>query len=85
MVRFAAVAAPLLPGIAGACPNCYGSSEGSVLQMYYWSTALLSVLPFAIAASVYLLASRARQRATTDESGQHASALSTTGKPSPTA
>ncbi|MBI4518985.1 MAG: hypothetical protein HY699_24605 [Deltaproteobacteria bacterium] len=38
-----------------ACPNCYGSSDSRVLDTYYFSTVMLSLLPFAIMAAIAAL------------------------------
>ncbi len=40
------------PVAATACPMCYGSSSSRVLDIYYLSTLLLSLLPFAIVAAI---------------------------------
>ncbi len=52
-----------LPGAAHACPLCYGSSAPQVLNAYYLSTAVLSLLPFAIVGAIGLLAVRMLRRA----------------------
>jgi hypothetical protein len=53
--------------------------------MYYWSTAFLSLLPFAIAGSIYLVASRVGRRAAESEAREDASAIETEPEPNPAA
>jgi hypothetical protein len=48
----AATALALGAGRAAACPSCYGSSESKVLDTYYLSTVMLSLLPFALVAAI---------------------------------
>lgn len=53
----------LVPAVSLACPMCYGSSPAVVLQSYYLTAALLSLLPFAVIGGIAVLAFRmARQR-----------------------
>ncbi len=52
-----------LPAAAGACPLCYGSSAPQVLNAYYLSTAVLSLLPFTIVGVIGYLAVRMARRA----------------------
>lgn len=40
------------PMAAAACPHCYGSSDTRVLNTYYFSTAMLSLLPFAVIGTI---------------------------------
>lgn len=40
---------------ASACPSCYGSVEKNVLDTYYLSTMMLSLLPFGIVAAIAVL------------------------------
>jgi|MudIll2142460700_1097286.scaffolds.fasta_scaffold257410_2 hypothetical protein len=47
-----------VPRPAGACPRCYESYSGKVLETYYFSTAMLSLLPFAVIGVVVLVAWR---------------------------
>ena len=35
-----------------ACPNCYGDVEKTVLDTYYFSTLMLSLLPFGLVAAI---------------------------------
>ncbi len=51
-----------LPAAAAACPLCYGSSAPQVLNAYYLSTAVLSLLPFAIIGAIGLVAARMLRR-----------------------
>lgn len=37
---------------AVACPSCYGSVEKTVLDTYYLSTVMLSLLPFGLVATL---------------------------------
>lgn len=37
---------------AFACPNCFGSSESNVYDMYQYSTVWLSLLPFLIVGTI---------------------------------
>ncbi len=60
---FIATVVAVLPAAAGACPLCYGSSAPQVLNAYYLSTAVLSLLPFAIVGAIGLLALRMLRRA----------------------
>lgn len=53
----------VVPTAARACPKCFESSGPRVLDAYYLSTALLSLLPFAIIGAVGLIASRLARRA----------------------
>ncbi len=57
------LAGAALPAVAAACPLCYGSSAPQVLNAYYLSTAVLSLLPFAIVGVIGLLAVRMLRRA----------------------
>lgn len=41
-------AVALAPGAALACPSCFGTVEQKVLDTYYLSTAMLSLLPFVL-------------------------------------
>jgi hypothetical protein len=51
----AATALALGAGGAAACPSCYGSLESKVLDTYYLSTVMLSLLPFALVAAIATL------------------------------
>jgi hypothetical protein len=51
----AATALALGAGRAVACPSCYGSLESKVLDTYYLSTVMLSLLPFALVAAITAL------------------------------
>jgi hypothetical protein len=53
----------LAPVAARACPMCYESSRPGVLSAYYLSTALLTLLPFAIFGAVAFVAFRIAHRA----------------------
>ncbi len=70
MIRNAGIGAAIVgvtlaafPAAAGACPLCYGSSAPQVLNAYYLSTAVLSLLPFAIIGVIGYLAVRMARRA----------------------
>jgi hypothetical protein len=47
-----AAALALDAGHAAACPSCYGSAASKVLDTYYLSTVMLSLLPFAVVAAI---------------------------------
>lgn len=53
----------VVPTAVPACPRCFESSGPRVLAAYYLSTALLSLLPFAIIGSIGLIAFRFARRA----------------------
>ncbi|MFI5396142.1 MAG: hypothetical protein ACHQ9S_11475 [Candidatus Binatia bacterium] len=57
----------LAPAAARACPMCYESSRPGVLSAYYLSTALLTLLPFAIFGAVAFVAFRIAHRAREQE------------------
>jgi hypothetical protein len=40
------------PAVAAACPKCYGASGPQVLSMYYLSTLILTLLPFAVLGTI---------------------------------
>lgn len=44
----AAVLFALRPSSAVACPVCFGSSDPQVLSAFYFSAAMLTLLPFVI-------------------------------------
>ena len=60
-VTLAAVLGLLIPLAALACPNCYASSDISVLHTYYFSAFMLTLLPFLIIGGVWLLARSLRR------------------------
>jgi hypothetical protein len=51
-LAWAAVILGCTAGGAAACPACYGSAEKNVLDTYYLSTVVLSLLPFGIVAAI---------------------------------
>ena len=60
----ATIGAALLvaPATARACPACYESLGTKLLNSYYLSTVFLSVLPFAIVATLVLVGRSLRRR-----------------------
>lgn len=58
----AAALAVLQPGAALACPACYAALAPRLLATYYVSTAFLSLLPFAIVATLLTVARRLQRR-----------------------
>jgi hypothetical protein len=42
----------VVPARTLACPNCFASSAGHVLDTYYFSTLMLSLLPFAVVGAI---------------------------------
>jgi|JRYF01.1.fsa_nt_gb hypothetical protein len=60
-------AAILLPLTGLACPNCYGSSDDTILRTYYLSTAMLSLLPFGLVAGLFAIAWQLRRSQAEDE------------------
>jgi len=60
--RLLAVALWLAPGAAIACPKCYGSSSPGVLESYYLSTLMLTLLPFAVVGTIVVLGFRFKRR-----------------------
>jgi hypothetical protein len=50
------------PLAAMACPYCYASSGTHLLHTYYLSTVLLTLLPFAIIGSIFVIARRVGRR-----------------------
>lgn len=65
----AGLTALLLPAAARACPNCYAASPGRVLNTYYLSTLLLSLLPFVIIAAVAVVGLRLYRGGVRQEDG----------------
>ena len=55
------------PAAAMACPLCYSSFAPRVLQAYYISAALLSIMPFAVVAVLVLIGVRTVRRARESE------------------
>ena len=53
----------LTPLAVNACPNCYAASDSRVLLTYYLSTAVLTLLPFAIVGTILLVAVRMKRYA----------------------
>ena len=51
------------PVAAVACPMCYGSSSSRVLDTYYLSTLMLSLLPFCILGVIAGVALHMKRRA----------------------
>lgn len=58
-----AMALPLMPKVAAACPACFSASDKRTLAAYYASTMLLSLMPFAAIGVVVLGAYAMRNRA----------------------
>lgn len=52
-MRAVLLAAPLVAAAGGAwgCPVCFGGEETS-LRAYWWSTLVLSLLPFGVVAAL---------------------------------
>lgn len=69
---FVALAVMSLPLAGWACPNCYGSSENSVLGTYYLSTAMLSLLPFGVVAGLFAVAWQLRRNLQQGRPGEEA-------------
>jgi hypothetical protein len=53
VVRRLALAAPLVAAAASAwaCPVCFGGEE-TTLRAYWWSTLMLSLLPFGVIGTI---------------------------------
>lgn len=62
------VSAPLA---AMACPNCYASTDRDILDTYYLSTSLLTLLPFGIV-GVLMMVARHFRESVVEESGLEA-------------
>ena len=50
------------PATVLACPNCYASLGRRLLNTYYLSTIFLSLLPFAIVATLIVVGRSLRRR-----------------------
>jgi len=52
MIRAVSGALVSIAAAAHACPSCYGDVEKTVLDTYYFSTLMLSLLPFGLVAAI---------------------------------
>jgi len=57
--------AVLRPAWSLACPVCFSAVNTRVLEAYYWTAALLTVLPFALAGA-FAIWLRRRLKSTAD-------------------
>lgn len=62
LLAAAALAVTLHPAAALACPACYAALGSRLLETYYLSTAFLSLLPFAVVATLLGVARRLHRR-----------------------